>query len=123
MPRQFLFRLSNRRLRILHDLEGRTPAGALPSVRSICANRSAFPASNESLANLPWLAQPIRISSRCANWMGRNCTLAFLVFALAFIGCRGDSVVQSTARFPGGNGFQKREFVFEGKPKTLWVFL
>jgi predicted peptidase len=55
--------------------------------------------------------------------MGKVVTVLWLVFVLASIGCKGDAVVNSTGRFPIGTGFVQHEFVYDGKPQTLWVFL
>jgi predicted peptidase len=51
--------------------------------------------------------------------------LAVVILAVfgANLGCKGVQVARSTQAFPADTGFVRREFYFDGKPQTLWVFL
>ena len=69
------------------------------------------------LLNLP--SAPVDAPKR----MGTKCLTLWLAMILAGLGCKGDAIVHSTAHFPAGTGFVRREFQFDGKPRTLWVFL
>jgi len=55
--------------------------------------------------------------------MGRNWLTIFFVIALSGLGCRGDAVARSTRSFSVGTGFIRREFTFDDKSRTVWVFL
>ena len=57
--------------------------------------------------------------------MGRSYAFISLALTLLCLGCNagGGVIVQSTKEFPNGTGFVRREFTFDGKPQTLWVFL
>src|SRR5438874_7072887 len=55
--------------------------------------------------------------------MRRYWLFAWLVVTILGWGCRGDAIVHSTTKFPAGTGFVRHEFQFEGRPRTLWVFL
>lgn len=57
--------------------------------------------------------------------MHRNGGFILLALTLLCLGCTagGGAIVQSTKEFPYGTGFVQRQFTFDGKPQTLWVFL
>src|SRR3954464_5180193 len=51
------------------------------------------------------------------------CTKLTVLLMLGGVGCRSDSVAQSTRAFAPGRGFVQCQMTFDGKPRPLWVFL
>jgi predicted peptidase len=62
------------------------------------------------------------LRSRPGHALGLLAVVIIAIF-LANLGCKGQQVARSTQAFPAETGFVRREFFFEGKPQTLWVFL
>src|SRR3954467_6111570 len=64
-----------------------------------------------------------KLDERGAIYLRLLCTKLTVLLLLSGVGCRSDSVAQSTRDFAPGRGFVQCQMTFEGKPRPLWVFL